>query len=66
MTVKFTQIATHFSADEALEIIAFLDQLRSTLWANYREEIEVITRDSPPRHNDDKQAYYETDDPVQF
>jgi hypothetical protein len=66
MTMKFTQIITHFSADEALEIIAFLDQLKNTLWINYREEIEELQREGPNDHTDDKQQHSDTNDPIQF
>jgi len=66
MTMKFTQMITHFSADEALEIIAFLDQLRNTLRENYREEIEAVERDSPHHQNDDKQQNSDTGDPTPF
>jgi hypothetical protein len=66
MTMKFTQIITHFSVDEALEIIAFLDQLKNTLWINYREEIETMQREDPHDHTDDKQHHSDTNDSIQF
>jgi len=66
MTLKFTQMVTHFSADEALEIIAFLDQLRNTLWISYAEEIEAMQREDPPHHTDDKQRHSDRNDPIQF
>jgi len=64
MTMKFTQIVTHFSADEALEIITFLGQLKNVLWINYREEIEEMQREDPHHHTDDKQQHSDTDDPI--
>jgi hypothetical protein len=66
MTMKFTQMVTHFSADEALEIIAFLDQLRNTLWISYREEIETLQREGPHHHIDDEQQHSDTNDPIKF
>lgn len=66
MTMKFTQIVTHFSADEALEIIAFLDQLRNTLWINYREEIEAMQREGPHHRSCGVQQNLNLDDPISF
>ena len=66
MSMKFTQMITHFSADEALEIIAFLDQLRNVLWINYREEIEVMRRENRHHHSEEKKINSDPDDPIPF
>ena len=39
MTRKFTQLITHWDADEAYSVISFLDELRDLLWVTYGEEI---------------------------
>ena len=39
MTTKLTQIATHWDADDAYTVIAFLDELRDVLWAAYGDDI---------------------------
>ena len=42
MSMRFSHMITHWEADETLEIINLLDQLRDVLWINYREEIETM------------------------
>ena len=66
MTMKFTQMITHFKPDEALEVIAFLDQLRNALWTNYREEIEALQREEQIHHTNGVQQRLNLDDPVDF
>ena len=39
-------LTTYYSPEEALTIYQFLDDLKETLWANYREEIMQAM--SPP------------------
>ncbi|MCU7862086.1 MAG: hypothetical protein KZQ86_20180, partial [Candidatus Thiodiazotropha sp. (ex Lucinoma kastoroae)] len=39
MTLKMTQLITHWEADEALSMIEFLDEIKDLLWRSYGEEI---------------------------
>lgn len=39
MTMKFTQLITHWDADEAYSVISFLDELRDLLWVTYGDKI---------------------------
>jgi hypothetical protein len=39
MTIKFSHFRTHWNADEAHSIIAFLDELRDSLWETYKADI---------------------------
>ncbi|MCU7817073.1 MAG: hypothetical protein KZQ81_18230 [Candidatus Thiodiazotropha sp. (ex Rostrolucina anterorostrata)] len=39
MTLKMTQLITHWEADEALSMIQFLDEIKDLLWRSYGEEI---------------------------
>ena len=40
MTMRFSHLKTHWNADDAYAIIAFLDELRDALWETY--EIDII------------------------
>ena len=50
MTMRFSQFKTHWTPEQALEVIEFLDQLRDTLWESYGEAIcqEYSTDPSSP------------------
>jgi len=37
--MKLMQISSHWSPEEAYSILMLLDELRDTIWNNYREEI---------------------------
>jgi hypothetical protein len=37
--MKFTQIKTHWTTEEASVVMEFLDELRDTLWTIYGEDI---------------------------
>lgn len=39
MSMKLSQIRTHWTADEAYLVISFLDELRDLVWESYGEEI---------------------------
>lgn len=39
MTRQFSQLITHWDADEALSVIQFLDELRDLLWRTYGDDI---------------------------
>lgn len=52
MNMKFTQLTTHWTADDAYCVIAFLDELRDVLWASYGDQIiemrQQATAQPPP------------------
>ena len=67
MSMKFTQLVTYWQADEALQMIDFLDQLRDKLWETYGEEIQQMHRDRAYDHsNDDKLRNSPFNDDVEF
>jgi hypothetical protein len=39
MTMRFSLLKTHWNADDAYAIIAFLDELRDALWETYETDI---------------------------
>lgn len=39
MTMKFTQLKTHWTADDAHAVLSLLDELREALWETYDAEI---------------------------
>ncbi len=39
MSMRFSQLRTHWTADEAQIILAFLDQLRDLVWEAYQADI---------------------------
>jgi hypothetical protein len=39
MSMKFTQLTTRWTADDAHCVIEFLDELRDVLWASYGDQI---------------------------
>lgn len=43
--MKFIQLTLHINVDEAETIIAFIDELKSVLVANYGEEIKAQKTD---------------------
>lgn len=47
MTMKLTQLTTHWDVDDAYCVIAFLDELRDVLMATYGDDIrEMLKQDS--------------------
>ena len=44
MTVKITRVTTHWTADEADTVVAFLDELRDMLWESYGDQITEMRR----------------------
>ena len=67
MSMKFTQLVTYWQADEALQMIDFLDQLRDKLWETYGEEIQHLYRDRGYDHNDnDEQTDPPFNDDIDF
>jgi|GEM_PF-1174984 len=39
MSMKLSQLKTHWSADDAHLVLSFLDELRDALWAAYGAEV---------------------------
>ncbi len=37
--MRLMQIKTHWPPEEAYSLLMLLDELRDTIWANYRDEI---------------------------
>ena len=46
MPMKITRLTTHWTADEADTVLAFLDELRDTLWECYGEQIIAMRRNA--------------------
>jgi hypothetical protein len=46
MTMKHTQLKTHWNADDAYTVISFLDELRDLLWAAYGDDIIEMLQDA--------------------
>lgn len=39
MTMRFSQLKTHWSADDAYIVLSLLDELRDVLWESYGADI---------------------------
>jgi len=46
MTMKIVPLTTYWTVDEADTIVAFLDELRDTLWETYGEQIIEMRRNA--------------------
>lgn len=55
MTMRFTQIKTHWRAEEASTVIEFLGDLRDMLWDVYGEEIIAMYKADAEIEIDDSQ-----------
>ena len=66
MSLSFTHLPTHWNADEAYTIIAFLDLLRDLLWDTYGDDITVMLRDADYGNRDERQSELPFDDPLDF
>lgn len=67
MSMKVTQLYTHWTAEEAHTVIEFLDVLRDQLWETYGDAIVDMLRDASAnqaRHKD--QVEFEFDDDIEF
>lgn len=67
MSMRLTQLATHWEPDEALAMIQFLDQLKEMLWSAYGEEIvrqEYANQEHQKPHED--QLTLDFDDQIPF
>jgi hypothetical protein len=67
MTMRLTQLATHWEPDEALAMIQLLDQLKEQLWSVYAEEI-ICQEYASQKHRtlDEEQLVLDFDDPIPF
>jgi hypothetical protein len=66
MSLSFTHLPTHWNADEADTVIAFLDLLRDLLWDTYGDDITAMLRDADCGHRDEGQFELPFDDPLDF
>lgn len=68
MTMKITQLITHWQPDEALATIQFLDELRDLLWRTYGEEIiqNQMENLDHPKPNREEQLDLRFDDRIPF
>jgi hypothetical protein len=52
--MKSVQIPTHWSGEQALSMVAFLDELIRSIWSRHGEEMaEVLRRDRAPTPSTD-------------
>jgi hypothetical protein len=66
MTMRLTQLTTHWTADEAHTVIEFLDMLRDILWAAYGDEIIAMLKESTNDADDNHKLDPEFDDEINF
>jgi len=67
MTMKITRLTTYWTADEADTIVAFLDELRDTLWETYAEQIIEMRRNAIMRtETNTNQGELAFDDDIDF
>ena len=66
MSLSFTHLPTHWNADEADTVIAFLDQLRDALWATYGDEIIAMRQAADAANADQRQIELAFDDELDF
>jgi hypothetical protein len=65
MTMRLTQLATHWEPDEALAMIQLLDQLKELLWSAYGEEI-IRQEYQNQREYQEAQLALDFEDPIPF
>ena len=63
MTMKLSQIKTHWTADEAYLVISFLDELRDLVWESYGDEIIAAEQ---ARVDEARQTDLVFDDDIEF
>lgn len=61
MTMKLTQLTTHWDAGDAYCVITFLDELREVLLAVYGNDIEEMLKQASS-HNQSDHPTFEKDD----
>jgi hypothetical protein len=66
MTMRLTQLTTHWEPDEALGMIQLVDQLKELLWSAYCKEIFRQAYAEQKHRIDEEQLTLEFDDPIPF
>jgi len=66
MNMHITPLVTHYSVEQAAELLELLDTLRDALWDTYGEQIVNIHRDLCADDPDDGQAELDFDDDIPF
>jgi hypothetical protein len=66
MSLSITRLPTHWEADEAYTVIAFLDLLRDQLWETYGDDITIMLRDAANADRNDRQIELAFDDELDF
>ena len=70
--MKIATLKTHYSPEEAYSVLMLLDELRDTIWNNYREDIidSASKQESESDHqtkikeHDDSQISFDFDDDI--
>jgi len=65
MSLSITRLPTHWNADEAYTVIAFLDLLRDQLWETYGDEIAEMLK-QVNTNSDERQITMAFDDEIDF
>lgn len=66
MSMSVTRLTTHWSAEEAYTVIAFLDELRDQLWETYGDRINEMFLAEVKHRTDDRQCEIPFDDDIDF
>lgn len=66
MSLSITPLPTHWDAEEAYTVIAFLDLLREQLWETYGNEITAMLQAASLPHHDERQSALPFDDAPDF
>lgn len=67
MSLSITRLSTHWDADEAYIVIAFLDELRDQLWETYGEQItEMLQQADTNPQQADQQVEINFNDDIEF
>jgi len=66
MSLSFSHLPTHWNADEADTVIAFLDQLRDALWATYGDEIIAMRQAADADNEHQRQIALALEDELDF
>ncbi len=67
MTMKVTRLYTHWDAEQAHTVIAFLDELREQLCEIYGDQIaDMLRAASSDNLLDEQQAEFDFDDDIGF
>lgn len=66
MTIHVSPLITHYSAEQAAELIDLLDTLRDAMWDTYGEQIQQMHRNHCANDLDDGQCELDFDDDIPF